>query len=203
MEEASFLKDEDFLGKQDPFVQFEYDGVINKTEVQKDAGTQAYFDETFLLDEVQEQVRLGKDLVIVTLDEDLTSSDVLGTAVPLSIVSLVQNREEKTWKVDLFHEYKKTGTITFTTQFIWRKPDPPPNPLLDSFSRLYVTIVSASFLKDSDLFGKQDPFVRFEYGGKTLETDVMDNAGLNAKFNQKFCLTNIQKEVLESKRAVF
>ena len=33
MEEASFLKDEDFLGKQDPFVQFEYDGVTNKTNV--------------------------------------------------------------------------------------------------------------------------------------------------------------------------
>ena len=91
----------------------------------------------------------------------------------------------------------------FTTQYIWREPDPPPNPLLDSFSRLYVTIVSASFLKDSDLIGKQDPFVNFHYGDKKPETDVMDNAGLFAKFDQKFCLTNIEKEVKASKRAVF
>lgn len=31
----------------------------------------------------------------------------------------------------------------------------------------------------------------------------MDDAGLNATFNQKFCLTNIKKEVDEGKRAVF
>ena len=54
IEEAEFLKDEDFLGKQDPFVQFLYDGVMNKTKVEKDAGTHAFFDETFLLDNVQE-----------------------------------------------------------------------------------------------------------------------------------------------------
>ena len=128
---------------------------------------------------------------------------MLGTAVQLSFVSLVEDSEKKSFNVDLYHEFKKTGTIKFTTQFIWRKPDPPPNPLLDSFSRLYVTIVSATFLKDTDLFGKQDPFIRFQFGDKKLETDVMDNAGLNAKFDQKFCLRNIQKEVLESKRAVF
>ena len=141
--------------------------------------------------------------MIVTLDEDLTSCDVLGSAVELSIVSLVVDREVKSFEVDLYNECKRTGTIMFTTQYIWREPDPPPNPLLDSFSRLYVTIVSASFLKDSDLIGKQDPFVNFHYGDKKPETDVMDNAGLFAKFDQKFCLTNIEKEVKDSKRAVF
>ena len=46
-----------------------------------------------------------------------------------------------------------------------------------------MTIESASFLKDTDLLGKQDPFVRFLYGDKQCETDVKDNAGLYAKFD--------------------
>lgn len=131
--------------------------------MQDDAGTHAIFDETFLLDEVEEQVRLGKDLVLVAQEADLTSSDELGAAEPLSLVSLVADREVQRFHVDLYLDCMRTGSLMFTTQFIWREPDPPPHPLLDASCRLYVTIVSASFLKDSDLFGKQDPFVKFEY----------------------------------------
>lgn len=57
---------------------------------------------------------------MIALDKDLTSSDVLGTANPISLVSLVDNQKPKTFAIDLFHEFKKTGHIKFTTQFIWK-----------------------------------------------------------------------------------
>lgn len=91
---------------------------------------------------------------MVGLDQDLTSADVLGTAQEISIVSLIEDNELKSFEIDLFDEYKKSGSVKFTTQFIWRQPDPPPNRLLDSKSRLNITIISASFLKDTDLIGK-------------------------------------------------
>ena len=66
---------------------------------------------------------------------------MLGSALKLSYVSLIVDREIKYFDVDLYNEYKKTGTVKFTTQFIWREPDPPPHPDLHAESRLYVTIV--------------------------------------------------------------
>lgn len=119
-----------------------------------------------------EQVQQAQELTLVAYDEDLTSSDLLGTAVKLSYVSLVEDREVKFFDVDLYQDYKKTGTVKFTTQFIWREPDPPAHPLLAPDSKLYVTIVQASFLKDSDMFGKQDPYITFKFGDKLLKTDV-------------------------------
>ena len=46
-------------------------------------------------------------------------------------------------------------------------------------------------MKDSDMFGKQDPYITFEFLDKTLRTDVQDDAGLLAKFDEKFCLYDI------------
>jgi Ca2+-dependent lipid-binding protein len=49
-----------------------------------------------------------------------------------------------------------------------------------------IVIKSASFLKDSDLIGKQDPYIKFKYEDKDLQTDVKDDAGLNAEWNEVF-----------------
>ena len=140
---------------------------------------------------------------MVALDKDLTSSDVLGTANSISLVSLVDNQKPKTFAIDLFHEFKKTGHIKFTTQFIWKQPDPPPNPLLNSRCMLDLTIVSATFLKDADTFGKQDPYIKFLYNGKEVETDVKDDAGKAAEWNENFCLPQIEQQVLSGKDLVF
>ena len=56
---------------------------------------------------------------------------------------------------------------------------------------LKLTIKSGEFLKDADLIGKQDPFVRFVYKGKDVETDHLDEAGKTPEWNQLFCLTGV------------
>ena len=101
-------------------------------------------------------------------DKDIASSDLLGKANALSYVSLVEDTKEKVHDLDLFHEYKKTGNVKFTTKFIWCEPDPDPNPKLNPNCRLILNIVKASFLKDADTFGKQDPFIEFAYNGKNV-----------------------------------
>lgn len=54
-----------------------------------------------------------------------------------------------------------------------------------------IVIDDAKFLKDGDTFGKQDPFVEFKFGDKTLRTDVVDDGGLYAKFDAVFLLPDI------------
>lgn len=91
--------------------------------------------------------------------------------------------------VDLLDSKKKiSGKIKFKTEFKWVEYTPPtPHELLDKKSLLRVIIHEANFLKDdADFIGKQDPFIRFAYDGKSYETDVKDNAGKHAKFDETF-----------------
>lgn len=95
--------------------------------------------------------------------------------------------------MDLFKNYKKTGHVVFESKFIFQEPDPDPNPKLNQFCMLEMVIVKASFLKDADMVGKQDPYISFMYNGKKVRTDTKDDAGKNADWNEKFCLTQVQQ----------
>jgi len=83
------------------------------------------------------------------------------------------------------------------------EPDPPPNPLLNPSCCLNLIIKSASFLKDTEILGKQDPYIQFLYNGKSIQTEVKDGAGKQAEWDEKFSLSNIQEQVLSNKRLAF
>jgi hypothetical protein len=56
--------------------------------------------------------------------------------------------------MDLFKDCKKIGNIKFSTEFVWKQPDPPLNPKLNSNCKIEIIIEEANFLKDADLIGK-------------------------------------------------
>tara|TARA_B110000285_G_C15094602_1_gene601162 strand:- start:393 stop:623 length:231 start_codon:yes stop_codon:yes gene_type:complete len=76
-------------------------------------------------------------------------------------MNLCQNDKENHFNLDIFHECKKTGNVKFSTEFVWKQPDPPLNDSLNSNCRLEMIIKEATFLKDADLIGKQDPYIKF------------------------------------------
>jgi len=128
-------------------------------------------------------------------DKDVGSSDFLGAANPISFCLLVHDDKEniqKDFTCDLFNQCKKVGQVKFTTRFVWRDPDPPPNPKLNPNCQLRLTIKKAEFLKDADVVGKQDPYIKFKYHGREVQTEVKDGAGKKAEWNEKFLLTNVQ-----------
>ena len=49
-----------------------------------------------------------------------------------------------------------------------------------------IIIKEASFLKDADTFGKQDPYIKFKYENKEYQTDVKDDAGKQARWDETF-----------------
>ena len=98
--------------------------------------------------------------------------------------------------------YKKAGFVEFETKFIHQAPDPDPNPKLNSTCLLEITIEKATFLKDADLIGKQDPYIQFMYNNKKVRTETKDGAGKQAEWNEKFCLTNIDQFVNAGKKLV-
>lgn len=107
--------------------------------------------------------------------------------------------------VNLFDEKKKiAGNIRFTTMFEWVEYIPPtPSILLDKKSMLRIVVKSATFLKNADLIGNQDPYIKFTYEGKSLQTDVKDDAGLAATWDETFQLPNIKGQVANKGSIVF
>jgi len=69
---------------------------------------------------------------------------------------------------------------------VFVQPDPPLNPRCNYNCMLEIKMKEATFLKDSDLIGKQDPYLQFIYEDIPLKTDVQDDAGLHAKFEDVF-----------------
>jgi len=79
--DAKFLKDADTWGKQDPFIQFTYDGRSMKTTVKDDAGKAAEWNEEFLLEDIAKELAAGGKLRLEALDEDTMSNDWLGATL--------------------------------------------------------------------------------------------------------------------------
>lgn len=164
--EATFLKDTDTFGKQDPYLSFMYDDWKFKSNVAEDAGLEAKFNDVFELENIEAEIKKGGNLVMESYDKDVASDDALGEALAISYVKLIESNDEMIHDYDLYLDCKKTGNVKFSTQFVFVKPDPPPNPLLNCNCRLNVIIKTATFEKDADTFGKQDPFIKFMYNGK-------------------------------------
>jgi hypothetical protein len=91
--------------------------------------------------------------------------------------------------VELLDGNKKVaGNIKFKSEFKWVEYTPPlPHEFLDKKSLFKIIVHEANFLKDdADFIGKQDPFIKFKYDGNYYETDVQDDAGKHAKWDETF-----------------
>lgn len=105
--------------------------------------------------------------------------------------------------LDLFTpNYKNAGSVKVTTQFVVREADPVPERL-NAKCKLQLTINKATFLKDADIFGNQDPYIEWQFNGQTMQTTVKDDAGKSATWDETFTLDNVLEPVLNGEELTF
>lgn len=101
------------------------------------------------------QIRAGGSLVFEAFDKDLTSSDLLGETDPVDYIDIVADDRVHEFTLELFEKNgQRNGTIKVSTQLVFQKADPPVNPELNYNCNLQIHITEATFLKDTDTFGK-------------------------------------------------
>ena len=156
IKEAQFKKDADMIGKQDPYILFEYQGQELTTDVKDDAGKQAKWDETFELPNIYTQVRDHNTIVFKAFDKDIGSSDLLGATDPLEFLELCTDETVKEWELPLYEAHgEQNGFIKLSTQHVPAKPDPPIFRNINYNCQLEIKMVQAEFLKDdADAMGK-------------------------------------------------
>ena len=54
--------------------------------------------------------------------------------------------------------------------------------------RFVISALEASFMKDHDLLGKQDPYVVFELGSEKITTPAIKSGGTNCSWEESFTL---------------
>ena len=152
--EASFLKDADFIGKQDPLIKFSYQGQEFKTTTKDEAGKHAVWNELFILKKLDP----NGHLVLKAFDEDPGCLEDLGEIKPIPIKEFMNDTNENKHSLDLFDKSnKKTGNLVFITQYAWVEADKKRDPELRPLNKkctLELKIIDATFLKDADLLGK-------------------------------------------------
>ena len=116
---AKFNEDNDSWGKQDPFVQFKYNGRLLKTSTKADAGRRATWNEVFTLDNIHNEIRSGGKLRLEALDDDTLSDDWLGATQPMSFSELVHSSDKVERRLEFVDKRgRECGYVTIQTQFI-------------------------------------------------------------------------------------
>jgi hypothetical protein len=116
---AKFHEDNDSWGKQDPFVQFRYNGRLLKTSTKSDAGKKATWNEDFTLDNIHSEIRSGGKLRLEALDDDTMSDDWIGATMPLAFSELVHSSERVERKLYFVDKSgKEIGNVKISTQYI-------------------------------------------------------------------------------------
>ena len=59
--------------------------------------------------------------------------------------------------------------------------------------KIELKMKEAEFLSAGSFFDKQDPFLQFNYGGRVYKTQVHDDAGKHAIFNETFVLEDVSE----------
>ena len=57
-----------------------------------------------------------------------------------------------------------------------------------STERFVISALEASFMKDHDLLGKQDPYIIFELGSEKITTPPIKSGGTNCAWEESFTL---------------
>ena len=127
IKEATFFKDLDTFGKQDPFAQIIYDQEKVRTRVIDNGGKKAVWDEEFELKIIRQQIRLKQSLVLGTYDKDLVTEDILGSSNPITFNRLCQNTDPQDFDLELYDpDLKQVGNAKITTTYVQIPLDPLP-----------------------------------------------------------------------------
>jgi hypothetical protein len=109
----------DAFGKQDPFVQFKYNGRLLKTSTKAGAGKEATWNEEFTLDNIAREIAAGNKLRLEALDDDTVSDDWIGATMPLSYNELVNTSDKVMRKLEFVDKAgREIGYVNISTQYI-------------------------------------------------------------------------------------
>ena len=192
--EAKLTRDTETFGKMDPYCVIALRGQKFKTKVMDGAGKTPKWNQVFDIN--VEDAR--DDLAIVIWDEDVMSDDKVGEC-KIGIQEIIANAQGPAgaW-LDIFHKSKQAGSVLFKANWVpagakaqavshsQPQAHSAPKANVSGGGVLHLVVTEAKLTRDTEMFGKMDPYAKITVNGTTYKTKVLDGAGKNPKWNQAF-----------------
>jgi len=174
--EGKDLTSMEMFGKQDPYCQFELGDQVLRTATVDKGGRNPWFDEE-VVDIWVDHENWTDDLVFRCFDEDMASDDLIGQCRFSLIPYLSSFEAAEIWVQLISSKGKAAGEVRLGMQFF-------------PAGHLSVYVDKARKLADTDLIGKQDPYVILTLDGEVRsfrrQTNVDDDGGIAPVWEQKF-----------------
>lgn len=112
------------------------------------------------------------------MDEDVTSDDKVGE------VTLTADDLARGGWITILHKNKSSGQVLIQGTLDGQQA--PPKTAVHASAMLHITCIEAKLTRDTETFGKMDPYCVITVNGKKNKTKVLDGAGKTPKWNQAF-----------------
>lgn len=174
--EGKDLTSMEMFGKQDPYCLFELGEQSLRTATIDKGGRNPWFDEE-VVDMWIDSSNWTDDLVFRCFDEDVASDDLIGQCRFSLIPYLSTFDAEEIWIQLVSSKGKAAGEVRLGVQFF-------------PAGHLHVHVEKARKLADTDLIGKQDPYVVLTLDGEVRsfrrQTAVHEDGGTNPQWDEHF-----------------
>ena len=166
---AELIRDTD-TGKMDVYYLLKQGDKSFHGKISKVQGTKPVWDESFDLTIVGDG-----SVTLTVMDHDtMSADDKIGDTV-LNLNQLSKTGNNNTW-FDLFYKGEKSGQVWIDVFIV------PINqaPVLN------IAPLRAELTRDTDTFGKMDPFVKLNINGNVFVTAISPKGGKTPKWNDSF-----------------
>lgn len=174
--EGKDLTSMEMFGKQDPYCQFELGEQVLRTATVEKGGRNPWFDEE-VVDVWIDHENWAEDLVFRAFDEDMASDDLIGQCRFTLIPYLSSFEAAEIWVQLISAKGKAAGEVRLGIQFF-------------PAGHLRVHLDRGRKLADTDLIGKQDPYVIMTLDGEVRsfrrQTKVDDDGGTEPVWDESF-----------------
>jgi Ca2+-dependent lipid-binding protein/Ca2+-binding EF-hand superfamily protein len=193
----------DWFSKTDPYVKLELGKFSDVTKTLNNAGEDAVWDKLgFKIPVDKKDARVGK-LLVEALDKGNTSDTHLGIAeIPLLRAAANIGKEIKLNGEFRDAKGKLAGRVVLLTRLDAVTVLEPELLLPPDFVSGTITIskMQAKDLTNTELMGKQDPFVQLELGDWSESTVTLNNAGGKATWNNLNIQAEVNKDILKNNK---
>lgn len=185
--EGKNLKNMELVGKQDPYITFALgENYKKRTKTIEKGGRNPYFREEEILFWVDE-TNWASDLHMEVYDEDVGKDDLIGGCL-WSVLPFMAKSEFAQQMFEIRNGNESCGQLILLVKFM-------PAGILA------VNCLRGRHLKDTDTFGRQDPYLVFKLGGQavnqTKKTKVDTDGGTDPVWNERVLFHVVDQYTLE------
>ncbi|RYH30865.1 hypothetical protein EON65_04035 [archaeon] len=194
------LRNTEWMGQADPFIILSYADWMEQTAPYKDAGSEVVWNDLSMRADTTANELMSKELEVAVYDKNSMRANALIGKMKLSLKRLAVSPGKEIIISDQLLDTKGKSAGTCEIRAEVRKLDTKNLPKLPeelSTVELHCFCISAFDLKNTEIMGKQDPFVILKVGEGKMQSPVQMDAGSDTIFENLDMRLVLPKQALQ------